>query len=329
MKPWVLAFWLLAVGACAQPAALPVGPMAAGASIALSADPVALNPDDVSLSRVGHFTYSGGLNITSKATSRLHGLSDLRVMPSGALYAESDEGGFFSARLVRDPKGRLVSLKDGELTALIGVDGKPLPSKQESDAEGLAILENGDRLISFERHHRILLYPAQGGSPHEVPSPQANFPNNGGMEGLAANPAKGPDAYMVGGEVSGETWNCTLSKGCEPGRVISKPDDFKLVALAPLPGSRLAYLLRAWDPIRGSRISLVIAAEDGGVIDQLDLQPPLTVDNFEGLAALPGKDGAVRFYLISDDNFEPSQRTLLLAFDWKPSPAGPKAAAKG
>ncbi|HZZ33856.1 MAG TPA: hypothetical protein VFE10_17870, partial [Phenylobacterium sp.] len=28
-----------------------------------------------------------------------------------------------------------------------------------------------------------------------------------------------------------------------------------------------------------------------------------------------------RFYVISDDNFSKSQRTLLLAFDWKP-PAG-------
>ena len=166
MKPWALAFCLLAVGACAQPVALPVGPMAAGASIALSADPIPLNPDDLSLSRVGNFTYSGGLNITSKVTSQLHGLSDLRVLPSGALYAETDEGRFFSARLGLDSKGRLVGLKDGELTALIGVDGKPLPSKQESDAEGLAILENGDRLISFERHHRILLYPAKGGVPH-------------------------------------------------------------------------------------------------------------------------------------------------------------------
>ena len=34
---------------------------------------------------------------------------------------------------------------------------------------------------------------------------------------------------------------------------------------------------------------------------------------------LPAKDGSVRFYLLSDDNFQSSQRTLLLAFDWKPA----------
>lgn len=323
MKPWALAVCLLAVGACAQPAPIPPGPIAAGPAISLSAAALPLDPGNAALSKVGNFAFAGGLHVTSKDTSQLHGLSDLRVLPGGTLYSESDEGGFFSARLVLDANGRLVGLKDGELTALNGPDGKPLPTKQESDAEGLAIFANGDRLISFERHHRILLYPAKGGPPHEVPSPQANFSNNGGMEGLAADPEKGPDAYMVGGEATGETWTCTLAKGCEAARTISKPDDFKLVALAPLPGARLAYLLRAWDPIRGSRISLVISDATGAVIDQLDLQPPLTVDNFEGLDAVAGKDGAIRFYLISDDNFEPSQRTLLLAFDWKPA-KGPK-----
>ena len=43
-----------------------------------------------------------------------------------------------------------------------------------------------------------------------------------------------------------------------------------------------------------------------------------TVDNLEGLAALPQRDGSIRFYLISDDNFSKLQRTLLLAFDWRP-----------
>ena len=49
----------------------------------------------------------------------------------------------------------------------------------------------------------------------------------------------------------------------------------------------------------------------------MSLRRPLTVDNFEGLAAVPGQDGAIRFYVISDDNFSSRQRTLLLAFDWK------------
>ena len=42
---------------------------------------------------------------------------------------------------------------------------------------------------------------------------------------------------------------------------------------------------------------------------------PATVDNFEGIAAVRRPDGGVRLYILSDDNFNPGQRTLLLAFD--------------
>jgi hypothetical protein len=53
------------------------------------------------------------------------------------------------------------------------------------------------------------------------------------------------------------------------------------------------------------------------MVARLDMAPPLTQDNFEGLAAVPRPDG-VRFYLLADDNALATQRTLLLAFDWQP-----------
>jgi hypothetical protein len=43
------------------------------------------------------------------------------------------------------------------------------------------------------------------------------------------------------------------------------------------------------------------------------------VDNHEGLAALPRRDGSIRFYVLSDDNFNPAQRSLLVAYDWTPA----------
>lgn len=41
----------------------------------------------------------------------------------------------------------------------------------------------------------------------------------------------------------------------------------------------------------------------------------LNIDNFEGLAAKELPDGRVRLYLISDNNFSATQRTLLFVFD--------------
>jgi hypothetical protein len=97
---------------------------------------------------------------------------------------------------------------------------------------------------------------------------------------------------------------------------------FGLVAARRLPQGRTAWLLRAFNPITRSVIDLRITDGAGRVLDQMELREPLTVDNFEGLGAVPDKTGdGVRFYVISDDNFSKSQRTLLLAFDWRP-PAG-------
>ena len=308
----------LALTACAQPP-LEKAPVSAASGITVKAEPVALNANDPAQVSVGTFTYAGGLELTSRDTSRLHGLSDIKVGQDGRLIAVSDDGDLYTSRLVLDPAGRLIGLTENQIAPLTGLDGQPLASKQEADAEGVAVLANGDRLVSLERHDRILRYPAKGGPAIAAPGPlNVIFPDNGGMEALSQDPASGPDAYMAGGEISGQTWNCTLSKGCVDGRLLPKPGEFGLVALTPLPHGQLAYVIRAWDPLAGSHVVLIINDAKGTEIDRLNLVKPLTVDNLEGVAAVPAKDGSVRFYLISDDNFSPAQRTLLLAFDWKP-----------
>ena len=310
----------LALAACAQQTlALPAAPLPAGPTIAIAATPVPLNPADPSQDRIGDFHYAGGLVLSSADTARFHGLSDMAIRKGVDLTAVSDEGDLLKARLVLDKAGRLVGLEGARISALSGLDGKPLQGKLESDSEGMALLANGDMLISFEQRHRIWLYPADGSPPREAPAPDATFPPNGGMEALGPAPELGPDAYVAGGEESGQTWTCRLSGGCTPGPTIAKPPEFGLVAVTRLPQGRTAWLLRAWDPVRGNRVTLTIHDAQGAEVGRLDLARPLTIDNFEAVAAVPAKDGAVRFYLLSDDNFQSSQRTLLLAFDWTPA----------
>lgn len=312
------AFALLALAACAPVhAPLPTAPVAAGSRIVVAAVTVPLNPQDLAQNRIGDFHYVGGLALTSPDTARFHGLSDMEISADGRLSAISDEGDLLSARLSFDSQGRPTGLTDAALSVLSDLDGKPLQGKLEADAEGMALLANGDRLVSFEQRHRIWLYPAAGGPPRAVPSPDTQFPANGGMEALSAVPSLGSDAYVTAGEDSGETWTCRVSTSCVQGPSIPKAAEFGLVAVARMPAGRTAWLLRAWDPLRGSRVSLTIR-DSAREIARLDLARPLTVDNFEGLEAIPGRDGTIRFYLLSDDNFQSSQRTLLLAFDWKP-----------
>jgi hypothetical protein len=318
-RAWPLAA-ALALAACAPAVAPPAHPLPAGPQISVRAEPAPFDRDDPGRDRFGRFVYAGGLVLTSPDTSRLHGLSDLKVWPDGRFLSVSDEGDVVEGRLALDAAGRLAGVTDARLYPLVGEDGRPLSSagKNEADSEGIAELADRRRLVSLERDDRILLYPADGGLPRRAPAPDATFPFNLGMEGLAADPEAGPDAYVVGAEASGQTWICHLASGCVASARVAKPEDAGLSAVATLPGGRRAYLLRAFSVLKGVRVSLRIVDATGTTLDELRLAAPLTVDNFEGLAALPRPDGSVRFYLISDDNFSNLQRTLLLAFDWVP-----------
>jgi hypothetical protein len=69
----------------------------------------------------------------------------------------------------------------------------------------------------------------------------------------------------------------------------------------------------------GSRIAMLPVAEVGpGAMlrgqELARLERPLVSDNFEAIAARAGPDGAALLYVLSDDNFNPLQQTLLLQF---------------
>ena len=75
-----------------------------------------------------------------------------------------------------------------------------------------------------------------------------------------------------------------------------------------------ARLYRAFDPIRGARVVLEVQHLTD-LIGRAELKAPLPVDNFEGVAIGVSPEGKRRIWIISDDNFNRLQRTLLLAFD--------------
>jgi hypothetical protein len=125
------------------------------------------------------------------------------------------------------------------------------------------------------------------------------------------------DAYMVGAEDTGETWTCRATASCVKGPTVEKAEEFGLVSMDRFPDGTTAFLLRAYDPVRRNRITLRIQ-RGTTLIARMDMAPPMTVDNFEGITSVAGAGGGRRFYVLSDDNGRDSQRTLLLAFDWQP-----------
>lgn len=326
MKRLVGLAFALTLGSCAMPTALlPLQPVAVGARIQVDAQAVALDPADAARTRIGNFTYAGGLVLTSRQTSRLHGLSDLKVAADGRMLAMGDQSDLLEARIVLDAAGRLVGVADATMVALKETTGVDLyvGGQREYDSEGAARMPDGDLLVSFEQHDRILLFPRDGGLPRPAPQPDVKYTDNKGMEALATAPDVGADAYRVGLEDSGWTFLCRLSTKCVRDRDLDL-DGMALVAFDNLPDGGLAYLLRTYSPARGNVVQLRILDRAGRLVDRMEIARPLTVDNLEGLAAVSQPGGRVRFYLISDDNFgtysglPTDQRTLLLAFDWTP-----------
>lgn len=314
----VAASWLVQQREAGAPPPIetPPAPFTPASSIVVDAVRVPLNPQDPSQTTIGDFHYAGGLWLTSPTSDKLHELSDITFTGTDRLAAVGDAGVLFAARLLFDSARQLSGADDAMISNLVGPDGKPLAG-DAADAEGFTTLSNGDRLVGFERIPRVLLYPAAGGLPREVSAPQAALPFNAGIEALTADPDSAPDAYVVGAEESGETWRCRVSAPCVKGPTLEKPQEFGLVGMRWLPDGRMAYLLRAYDPAQGTRISLRIVRGET-TIARLDLAPPLTVDNFEAVTSVTEPDGHIRFFIASDDNGSATQRTLLLAFDWRP-----------
>jgi len=292
------------------------------ASVPVEVSPVPLDPHDPSVRRIGAFVYAGGLEIKSPDSPGGHELSDVRIVSGDRLVAVSDAGYLFEARLLFDNTARLSGLVNARVSSLVNEQGQPLAGL-EADAEGFDILPNGDRLVSFERNPRIWRYAADESPPRPMPTPDADLPANGGMEALTVYPAAGPGFYLVGSE-GGTVWLCGLVEPCKEtafGALV--PAGFGLTALAAYgEAGEFAMLARAYEPSSGTRVSVRLVgatgAREGRVLDEMRLEAPFTVDNFEGIAVVPRSPDGVRLYLVSDDNGSTAQRTYLLAFDWRP-----------
>ena len=97
---------------------------------------------------------------------------------------------------------------------------------------------------------------------------------------------------------------------------------FEPTGAALLPDGDVLVLERSFSLLGGIVVRLVRVAP-GDLVPGLlvvgrevaRLQPPLTVDNFEGVAARRGPAGETLIYLVSDNNFSALQRTLLLMFE--------------
>lgn len=286
--------------------------------------------DEPNATRIDRLIWRGGISMTANSP-HFGGWSDIHVSPDGrSLTSISDEGAWLTAAIDYDSKGNLAGLSSGRIGQLLGLDGKPIESKAEADAEGMVRLADGSWLVSFERRHRLWRYGTLGGTPVPVEGPAeiGRQPANGGIEALTAL----PDGRVIAiSEEYGQRPGTAMGWIGEPaagGAYLWRSfdyatiPDFRPTAIALLPDGSFATLERAFDMVRGVRCR-VMRFDPAQLVPGATVRPeelallasPYAVDNLEGIAATRGARGETLLWLISDDNFNPLQRNLLLLFE--------------
>lgn len=319
--------------------AVPTAPAADEAP--LKTLPVPLDPMHPAITRLGALDYVAGFVLmpaptllATKPAAPWGGLSDMMLAPDGtALLSVADIGWWWRLTLTRDAQGRLTGVPTAEAAPLRDLVGAPLVKKFESDAESMTRLADGRWLVGFERDHRIWSYPGADAAVSLPEGPATSFgapaeirdlPENNGIEAMAELPG-GRLLMLAEGEedAPGDGKGWIGKPGAWSPVTIRRSDGFRPTALAALPSGGVLLLERYFTKANGpgARISYLPAASLAG---NARLEPtllaewhlPLTVDNFECLAVTPAPEGGFYIFVMSDDNQNPLQRTLLLQFHW-------------
>ncbi|MEM7690526.1 MAG: esterase-like activity of phytase family protein [Pseudomonadota bacterium] len=288
---------------------------------------VPLSPDDPEQERVGALVYRGGLDIPRMGRN-IGGLSALRWdEASGRLLALTDDARFVWMTPI-EKGGRLVGIETIETSDLLGLSGEALTGKEQGDSESLERTAEGAWAIGFERDHRVWVY---AGGLDQPPVRSAIDPlealgdleSNGGLEAMART--GGARLICAERQATPDRANCALSRagGADVTPFAVAPSE----AVATLGGvptdavavsdDAFAVLFRSYSPADGNSAAIVAHTLTGERMEIATLRPPLSVDNFEGLAARKEGEG-LSFYIVSDDNFSSNQRTLLMKFEWMP-----------
>lgn len=307
------------------------------AAPALAQGPIEINAtaitqfdkNDRELRRFGKLEFRGGLELTSPA-KEFGGISALRMDPDGARFlAVTDTGRWLRGRITYSGSAP-AGIADPEMAQMLGADGKKLP-RGWFDTEAVA-QDGGTVYVGLERVHRVLKYDfgksgfQARGVPIPVPVDFKGLPNNRGIESLAVMPTGSPiagalvaiseAAFDGNGDIK-----AYLIGGPRPGVfAIKRTEDFDITDCALLPGGDLLLLERRFSILRsGVRIRRVAGGDifpgtlvNANVVFQADFSQQ--IDNFEAIGVHRTAAGETVLTLVSDDNFSPLQRTLLMQF---------------
>jgi len=279
----------------------------------------------------GALEFRGGIEIVSNQQG-FGGFSGLRISPDGTRFISiSDRGRWLRGKIVYEGT-RPSRISELELAPMLGANGLPLALQGWFDTESLA--EDGGILyVGIERVNQIVRfnYGRDGllarGEPIAVPPEIKTLPYNRGLEALVFVPRDKPlggTLIAISERGLDENGNILgfLIGGPSPGKfAFTYSNDFDITDAALTPEGDLLILERSFSLLRGvgmriRRVPLTQikpgAVIEGSVVFEADRN--YNLDNMEALSVHRGPAGETVLTLLSDDNFNPLQRTLLLQF---------------
>jgi hypothetical protein len=295
-------------------------------AIEIAAQPIAsFDLRDRERRRFGKLEFRGGLSLTS-SFREFGGISSISVAPDGANFiAASDRGWWWRGRIVYSGT-RPTGIADAEMAPMLG-----LAQRRWYDSEAIA-RDGGTVYVGIERVHRIVRFNfgkdglMARAQPIDVPAAFRSFPSNGSIEALAFVPRKAPlggTLIAIAERARDGAGNhlAFLIGGPRPGAfTVRRRNDYDISDATTLPDGDLVVLERkfGWTTGLFVRIRRIPTADirpgalvDGPILLEADLGHQ--IDNMEGISA-HHSGGETVLTLISDDNFSPLQRTLLLQF---------------
>lgn len=295
---------------------------------------VALNPSDAddalrAPSGDSTFSYRGGLVVRSDDDA-FGGISGLIVSADGSsLMGVTDTGYWLTASLTHEAD-TLSGIGSLTLAPMLDPDGHSIAgSKRQGDAEAMTLLADGRIAVAFERNHRVWAYDmATDGfeakaRPISISPDLKDAVNNKGLEALASLPDGSMLAMTEGTMVAEDQikgWRVSSETTADV--TLRRVAPFDLTDIALLPSGDLLTLERRFSTLGGvgAQIRRIKAAAldkaaplDGDILYRSTAGQ--TVDNMEGISIRTAPDGRTFVYVVSDDNFNPLQRTLLLMFE--------------
>lgn len=242
------------------------------------------------------------------------GLSGLLVEET-AVTAVTDQGTWVTGVRAGETLAPAIALRP-----MTGENGQTF-DKAGGDAEGLA--RRGGRLIvSFERDHRIAAHVGDGQLGRTIRNRRFEaFANNAGLEALATLPDGRLIALTEGSDARGFTVVVVDQRGRVALGRLPKLSRHQVTGADIGPDGRFYLLLRDYSVVRGVSIRLLRyrlgpngLPDPGSAKTLAAWESASGIDNMEAAAVFrDGEDGPVTVWLVSDDNFNPVQRTILIA----------------